>query len=71
MKQAYDEGHEIGIHTWSHAELTTVSTEQIIGELKWTEMAIKEVIGVTPRLMRPVSLYYNKLNKPLLYSFSL
>jgi hypothetical protein len=28
----------------------------IIGQLKWTEVAIKEVLGVTPRLMRPVSL---------------
>ncbi|KAI7873720.1 uncharacterized protein EV154DRAFT_527829 [Mucor mucedo] len=53
LKEAYDQGHEIGIHTWDHAELTTLSTEQIIGELKWTELAIKEVIGVTPRLMRP------------------
>jgi hypothetical protein len=39
-----------------HAELTTISNEQIIAELKWTELAIKEVIGVTPRLMRPVSI---------------
>ncbi|KAI8373360.1 hypothetical protein BD560DRAFT_350940 [Blakeslea trispora] len=53
LKEAYDQGHEIGIHTWSHSELTTISTEQIIGELKWTELAIKEVLGVTPRLMRP------------------
>lgn len=53
LKQAYDEGHEIGIHTWAHSELTTLSNEQIIGELKWTELAIKEVLGVTPRLMRP------------------
>lgn len=53
MKQAYDEGHEIGIHTWGHKELTTLTNEQIVGELKWTELAIKEVLGVTPRLMRP------------------
>ncbi|KAI8645678.1 hypothetical protein BD408DRAFT_338207 [Parasitella parasitica] len=53
LKEAYDQGHEIGIHTWTHAELTTISNEMIIGELKWTEVAIKEVLGVTPRLMRP------------------
>lgn len=53
MKQAFDEGHEIGIHTWDHKELTTLTNEQIVGELKWTETAIKEVLGVTPRLVRP------------------
>ncbi|RCH86317.1 chitin deacetylase, partial [Rhizopus stolonifer] len=53
LRLAYDEGHEIGIHTWDHKELTTVSNDMIISELKWTELAIQEVIGVAPRLMRP------------------
>ncbi|KAI9478372.1 MAG: hypothetical protein EXX96DRAFT_483780 [Benjaminiella poitrasii] len=53
LKEAYDQGHEIGIHTWDHSELTTLTNDMIIGELKWTEVAIKEVLGVTPRLMRP------------------
>ncbi|KAG2236467.1 hypothetical protein INT48_003258 [Thamnidium elegans] len=61
LKEAYDQGHEIGIHTWGHAELTTITNEQIIGELKWTELAIKEVLGVTPRLMRPVSYLLGQL----------
>lgn len=38
-----------------HSELTTITNDMVIGELKWTELAIKEVLGVTPRLMRPVS----------------
>lgn len=48
----------INYYIRSHAELTTISNEMIIGELKWTETAIKEVLGVTPRLMRPVSPTY-------------
>lgn len=35
--------------------MTTISNDMVIGELKWTELAIKEVLGVTPRLMRPVN----------------
>ncbi|KAI9260176.1 hypothetical protein BY458DRAFT_491828 [Sporodiniella umbellata] len=53
LRLAYDEGHEIGIHTWDHKELTTASNDMVIAELKWTELAIQEVIGVAPRLMRP------------------
>jgi hypothetical protein len=46
-------GHEIGIHTWSHPHLIQLTTEQVIAEFKWTELAIKTVIGVTPKSVRP------------------
>ncbi|KAI9012565.1 hypothetical protein CLU79DRAFT_769942 [Phycomyces nitens] len=53
VKRAFDSGHEMAIHTWSHSYLTTLSNEQIAAELKWTELAIKEVTGVSPRFFRP------------------
>ncbi|RUS28713.1 hypothetical protein BC938DRAFT_481539 [Jimgerdemannia flammicorona] len=46
-------GHQIAIHTWSHHVLTSLTNEQIIVELKWTETIIKEVCGVTPKYFRP------------------
>ncbi|RUS18054.1 hypothetical protein BC937DRAFT_89191 [Endogone sp. FLAS-F59071] len=46
-------GHHISIHTWSHHVLTSLTTEQIIVELKWTETIIKEVCGITPKYFRP------------------
>lgn len=52
-KRAFDEGHELAIHTWTHSYMTTLTNEQIVAELKWTEQAIKEVTGVSPRLFRP------------------
>jgi hypothetical protein len=45
-------GHQIGVHTWSHTPLTTQTTEEIIAETKWTEMAIKEAVGLTPKWFR-------------------
>ncbi|CAG8562181.1 8704_t:CDS:2 [Paraglomus occultum] len=53
LQRIKDEGHEIVIHTWSHPSLTTVSTQQIIAELKWTELAIQTAVGLTPKIMRP------------------
>ncbi|KAH8549879.1 hypothetical protein BGW37DRAFT_501061 [Umbelopsis sp. PMI_123] len=53
VQRAYSAGHEIAIHGFSHSYMTTQTTEQIVGELKWTEEAIKEVIGVSPKLFRP------------------
>lgn len=50
--RAAKEGHQIGIHTWSHTSLTTQTNEVIIAELKWTEKIIKELTGFTPKYMR-------------------
>jgi len=49
----YMSGHQISIHTWSHAPLTTLSNEQIVAELGWTAKVIRDVIGVTPNTFRP------------------
>ncbi|KAF9375359.1 chitin deacetylase [Podila verticillata] len=53
LKRAYNEGHHIAIHTWSHSAMTGLSNEQIVAELKWTEKAIFDIIGVTPLYYRP------------------
>lgn len=54
-KRAFDAGHELAGHTWSHSYLTTLTNEQIVGELMWTARAIEEVTGKKPRYFRPVS----------------
>ncbi|CAJ0636116.1 11128_t:CDS:2 [Entrophospora sp. SA101] len=53
LKRTFNEGHQLGVHTWSHTQLTTQTNEEIIAEIKWTEQIIKETVGVTPRFMRP------------------
>ncbi|GJJ70977.1 peptidoglycan-N-acetylglucosamine deacetylase [Entomortierella parvispora] len=53
LQRAYKEGHHIAIHTWSHSAMTSLTNEQIVAELKWTEKAIFDAIGVTPLYWRP------------------
>ncbi|KAI8921480.1 hypothetical protein BC831DRAFT_515249 [Entophlyctis helioformis] len=53
LKRINAEGHEIAIHTWSHAHLATLTNEEIVAEILFTARAIKEVVGVTPRFVRP------------------
>ena len=53
LQNEYTNGHQIGVHTWSHTALTTQTNEQIIAELGWTKKIIKDVLGVTPTTMRP------------------
>ena len=52
-QRQYSEGHQIGIHTWSHHDLTTLSDEQIYAELQWTIYIIHATIGQTPKYFRP------------------
>ena len=53
LRDEYINGHQIAVHTWSHPYLTTLTNEQIIAELGWSKKIIKDVLGVTPNMMRP------------------
>lgn len=53
LQQQYLDGHQIAVHTWSHYSLTTLTTEEIIAEFGWSKKVIKDVLGVTPTVMRP------------------
>ncbi|KAI0686680.1 hypothetical protein BC835DRAFT_1513201 [Cytidiella melzeri] len=51
--EEYMSGHEIGVHTWAHYDMTGLSNEQIVAELGWGREAIRRVLGVTPTIWRP------------------
>jgi Polysaccharide deacetylase len=53
LRKAHAAGHLIGIHSWSHTALTTLSNEQIVAECAWTAQAIYDAIGVWPKYVRP------------------
>ncbi|MCC6771363.1 MAG: glycosyltransferase [Gemmatimonadaceae bacterium] len=48
-----DEGHEIGNHSWSHADLSGLSDAAIRRELAATGQVIEAVTGRRPLLFRP------------------
>ncbi|KAF5377610.1 hypothetical protein D9615_005128 [Tricholomella constricta] len=53
LQTQYMGEHQIAVHTWSHPQLTTLSNDEIIAELGWSKKVIKDVLGVTPNMMRP------------------
>ncbi|KAF9289609.1 hypothetical protein BGZ88_007677 [Linnemannia elongata] len=59
VKRAYREGHQIASHTWGHADLTTLSYDQIHRQMTQLDDALKSIIGVRPVYMRPP---YGNLN---------
>ena len=53
LKRAYQEGNDIGSHTYSHKDLTTLKNKELLKEINKTNQRIREVIGVEPIYLRP------------------
>lgn len=53
VKRAYESGHHIASHTFSHPHLMSLTNDEIIYEMKATEEAIRDVIGIRPTYVRP------------------
>lgn len=51
--KAYKAGHLIGSHTWDHSDLVSLSDEEVVRQMTQTAEAIRNVIGVEPKYMRP------------------
>lgn len=53
LQQIVADGHEIGVHTWSHPYLTQLSHEQIVTEVMLTYNVIKDITGKSCNIFRP------------------
>ncbi len=53
VSRAASEGHEIGVHTWSHINMARSSMEKIDSEVSRTAEVIRSITGKSPAVMRP------------------
>ncbi|MGN0810578.1 MAG: polysaccharide deacetylase family protein [Akkermansia muciniphila] len=53
LRRAEAEGSEIGVHTWSHPQLTRLSAERVHDEISRTVNVIEQALGHKPVVMRP------------------
>ena len=60
MLDLYHGGHTLGSHTWSHADITTLSRDQLHAELEKVEQAFIKILGVKPLYFRPPYGNYNQ-----------
>lgn len=64
VKRIYEDGHIIGNHTFSHVQLTCISENKAIDEIKSTNNIIKEITGYEPKYIRPpYGLYSDALKR--------
>ncbi|KAK4048532.1 hypothetical protein OIV83_004700 [Microbotryomycetes sp. JL201] len=55
----YKAGHLIGSHTWSHSDITQISSTELHRQLDLIEEALRKILGVKPRWFRPPYGSYN------------
>ncbi|KAH6892742.1 carbohydrate deacetylase [Coprinopsis sp. MPI-PUGE-AT-0042] len=53
LKKAYNSGHQIASHTWSHARLTEQNDSGIRNEIGRLETALQKILGIRPKWLRP------------------
>ena len=53
VSQIYEQGHTVGLHSYSHKNLIFKSRKQLLYELLQPQKIIKNIIGFRPPLFRP------------------
>jgi len=53
VKKAYNAGHQVASHTWSHQDLTGQSASGLQNEISKVETAFKKILGIKPKWIRP------------------
>ena len=59
VEEIHKRGHEIGNHSATHPDFTTLSRDQMINEIEKTDKKIKDITGVKPTVFRPPYGAYN------------
>lgn len=60
VKVLSEQGHEIGNHTYHHMNLTELSEEECLKEIKENEEYIQKLTGKKPKVLRPPFLAQNE-----------
>ncbi|KAF2471961.1 glycoside hydrolase/deacetylase [Lindgomyces ingoldianus] len=53
IRRMIADGHQVASHTWSHQDLSAITTAQRHDQMIKNEMAIRNIIGKFPTYMRP------------------
>ncbi|KAF8648431.1 hypothetical protein AX16_006294 [Volvariella volvacea WC 439] len=61
VRYAYNHGHQLASHTWSHGHLNTMNWDQLHDEFWRVEEALMKITGAYPAFVRPPYGEYNDL----------
>ena len=50
------DGHQVASHTWTHQNLTAITSTQLYNQMYYNEIALNDILGFIPTYMRCVIL---------------
>jgi len=53
VRRIYDEGHQIGNHTYHHIDLLKADRPLVVAEIERTNRVVQEITGQRPKVVRP------------------
>jgi peptidoglycan/xylan/chitin deacetylase (PgdA/CDA1 family) len=53
VRRAFEAGHEIGNHSWTHPDLTRISLDRAAEEIARTDALLESITGEKPNTVRP------------------
>lgn len=59
VKREFDEGHEIGNHTYSHPKMKVIGASELVDEIEKTQKIVEDITGRAPRLFRSPGGYFD------------
>ncbi|MBP2651616.1 MAG: polysaccharide deacetylase [Firmicutes bacterium] len=68
LKRIYSEGHVIGNHTFDHINLKKADSQQINQQLEECDSVIYNIIGETPKFVRPPFGFHNQVVDDVVYA---
>ena len=69
LKNMVAQGHNIASHSYTHPDLTKLTSSQVTLELKQTDDLIRSIVGFSPKYFRPPYLAYNYYVDQVVKSF--
>ncbi|KAJ6447314.1 polysaccharide deacetylase [Purpureocillium lavendulum] len=53
IKRMIAEGHQVASHTWTHQNLSSLTSDQVKQQMIFNEIALNDILGYFPTYMRP------------------
>ncbi|KAF7317182.1 Chitin deacetylase [Mycena chlorophos] len=71
LRYAFEAGHQIASHTWSHPNLEKCSSDEIHSEITLLNTALLEILGIKTQFIRPPYGNYNTLVRQVVAQYNM